>query len=93
LLAGADTGTGTGLLMLAARAGLADVERDLIHIRTAEAGAALRTKEAIWTGRFPHTGATERGHPALARGAVLQELAQRYYVRVLTIRRVTSAAA
>ena len=32
----ADTGTSTGRLMLAVLGGLADVERDLIHTRTAE---------------------------------------------------------
>jgi len=46
----ADTGTSTGRLLLAVLRGLADVERDLIRTRKAE--AARRPKESTWGGRL-----------------------------------------
>jgi DNA invertase Pin-like site-specific DNA recombinase len=48
----ADTGTGTGRLMIAVLGGLADVERDLIRTRTAE-GRNRAQKRGQHMGRPP----------------------------------------
>ena len=47
----ADTGTSAGRLMIAALGGLADVERDLIRTRTAEAAAGHRSADSTWADR------------------------------------------
>jgi DNA invertase Pin-like site-specific DNA recombinase len=52
----ADTGTGTGRLMLAVLGGLADVERDLIRTRTAEARSRAKA-------RGKHMGRPNRKRP------------------------------
>ena len=44
----ADTGTSTGRLMIAVLGGLADVERDLIHTRTAEGRSRAQRRGQIW---------------------------------------------
>ncbi|SRR6266404_2364188 len=44
----ADTGTSTGRLMIAVLGGFADVERDLIRTRTAEAAAGRRSAGSTW---------------------------------------------
>jgi len=44
----ADTGTSTGRLMIAVLGGLADVERDLIRIRTAEGRSRRRSAGNAW---------------------------------------------
>jgi DNA invertase Pin-like site-specific DNA recombinase len=63
----ADTGTSTGRLMIAVLGGLADVERDLIRTRTAEAAAGRRSAASTWadprsllTRRRPKHGGGER---------------------------------
>jgi DNA invertase Pin-like site-specific DNA recombinase len=59
----ADTGTSTGRLMLAVLGGLADVERNMIRTRTAEARTRAKARGQPM-GRPPslNTGTAERGH-------------------------------
>jgi len=85
----ADSGTSTGRLMLAVLGGLADVERDLIRTRTAEAGAAPRPKESTWAA---HPAQKKEAIRRRARGATRQELAHGYNVSRATISRLTAKA-
>jgi hypothetical protein len=55
----AETGTSTGRLMLAVLGGLADVERDLIHTRTAE-GRGRAQKRGQRMGRKPKLTAEQQ---------------------------------
>jgi DNA invertase Pin-like site-specific DNA recombinase len=89
----ANTGTGTGRLMLAVLGGLADVERDLIRTRTAE-GRNRATAQGKHMGRPPSlTPAQQReATRRRAQGATLQELADSYDRSISTMRRATRAA-
>src|ERR1700682_1990099 len=89
----ADTGTSTGRLMLAVLGGLADVERDLIHTRTAE-GRSRAKAQGKHMGRPPSLTAQQKKEAIRrrARGATLHELAKSYNVGISTIRRATRAA-
>jgi DNA invertase Pin-like site-specific DNA recombinase len=78
----ADAGTSTGRLILAGLGGLADVERDLIHTRTA--GAAPRPMENTWAVLAQQKEAIRRR----AQGATLYELARSYSVRRAAISRL-----
>jgi DNA invertase Pin-like site-specific DNA recombinase len=60
----ADTGTSIGRLMIAVLGGLADVERDLIHTRTAEGRSRAKAQGKQMGRPRPSHGATERGDPA-----------------------------
>src|SRR5438132_6992176 len=75
----ADTGTGTGRLMLAVLGGLADVERDLIRTRTAE-GRSRAQKRGQHMGRPPKLTAAQKAEARRRRaeGATLAELARSY---------------
>ena len=90
----ADTGTSTGRLMIAVLRGLADVERNLIRIRTA-VGRSRAQKRGQHMGRPPKltpaqkTGARRRR----AEGATLAELARSYHVGKSTISRLTMQSA
>ena len=65
----ADTGTGTGRLMLAVLGGLADVERDLIRTRTAEGRSRAKAQGKPYRPPpFPDTGTAERGHQTARAG-------------------------
>ena len=77
--------------MLAVLGGLADVERDLIRIRTAE-GRSRAKERGQPMGRPPslNTGTAERGHQTPC--ATLQELADSYDRSISTMRRATRAA-
>jgi DNA invertase Pin-like site-specific DNA recombinase len=85
----ADTATSTGRLMLAVLGGLADVERDLIRVRTAE-GRERAKAQGRPMGRKPAltpqqaSGARQRR----ADGATLKELAESYNVGRATISRL-----
>jgi DNA invertase Pin-like site-specific DNA recombinase len=89
----ADTGTSSGRLMLAVLGGLADVERDLIRTRTAEARSRAKA-EGQQMGRPRHSVRHSRKRPpdAARRGRYLDELARGYNVGISTIRRATRAA-
>jgi DNA invertase Pin-like site-specific DNA recombinase len=88
----ADTGTSTGRLMIAVLGGLADVERDLIRIRTADRRSRAQAR-GQQMGRPPaitpqrQKEATRRR----AEGARLDRLARSYAVGISTIRRATRA--
>ncbi len=73
----ADTGTSTGRLMNAVLGGLADVERDLIHTRTAE-GHSRAQKRGQQMGRsLALTPAQQKeASRRRAEGATLDELAR-----------------
>jgi DNA invertase Pin-like site-specific DNA recombinase len=77
-----DFGIMRGRLMPAVLGGLADVERDLIRTRTAEAEAAPRPKGGTWVDLHSHTGSTKRDHPAARAGRdarrTSQELQRRH---------------
>jgi DNA invertase Pin-like site-specific DNA recombinase len=89
----ADTGTSTGRLMLAVLGGLADVERDLIRMRTAE-GRSRAKAQGQQMGRPPALTPAQQKEATRrrARGATLHELARSYNVGISTIRRATRAA-
>jgi len=85
----ADTGTGTGRLMLAVLGGPADVERDLIRTCTGE-GRSRTQKSGQHMGR---PAKLTNVHEAEARwrraeGATLAELALSYHVGKSTISRL-----
>src|SRR6202171_2001098 len=83
----ADTGTSTGRLMLAVLGGLADVERDLIHTRTAE-GRSRAKAQGKHMGRPPSLTAQQKeAIRRRAQGATLDELARGYNVSRATISR------
>src|SRR5690349_12642925 len=77
----ADTGTSTGRLMLAVLGGLADVERDLIRIRTAE-GRSRAQKRGQRMGRKPKLTEAQQAEARhrRAEGVTLAELARSYGV-------------
>ena len=87
----ADTGTSTGRLMLAVLGGLADVERDLIRIRTAE-GRSRAQKRGQRMGRKPKLTEAQQAEARQRRaeGATLAELARSYGVGKSTISRLSS---
>jgi len=89
----ADTGTNSGRLMLAVLGGLADVERDLIRTRTAEARSRAKA-QGQQMGRPRHSVRHSRKRPpdAARRGRYLDELARGYNVGISTMRRATRAA-
>jgi DNA invertase Pin-like site-specific DNA recombinase len=79
--------------MLAVLGGLADVERDLIHTRTAEGRSRAKLK-GKHMGRPPSL-TPEQQEEAIRRraeGATLQELADSYDRSISTMRRATHAA-
>lgn len=85
----ADTSTSTGRLMLAVLGGLADVERDLIHVRTAEGRARAKLQGKSLGRKFKLTPAQRR--EALARreaGEPASDIARTYNVSHHTIRRL-----
>ncbi|HEY2122573.1 MAG TPA: recombinase family protein [Chthoniobacterales bacterium] len=84
----ADTGAGTGRLMLAVLGGLADVERDLIRTRTAE-GCSRAKKRGQHMGRPSKlTDAQKAEARRRAEGATLAERARSYDVGKSTISRL-----
>ena len=89
----ADTGTGSGRLMLAVLGGLADVERDLIRTRTAEGRSRAKVR-GKHMGRPPSLTPAQQKEAIRrrARGATLQELARSYNVSRATISRLSAAA-
>lgn len=86
----ADTATSTGRLMLAVLGGLADVERDLIRIRTAE-GRARAVKLGIKMGRPRLLSESQKDQIRIKRqnGSTLVSLGLAYNVSPSTISRVT----
>ena len=88
----ADTATSTGRLMLAVLGGLADVERDLIRVRTAEGRSRAKAK-GKHMGRPPSLTPQQQDEARRRRadGATLQELANSYNVGRTTISRACSA--
>ncbi|MGI4849186.1 MAG: recombinase family protein [Janthinobacterium lividum] len=87
----ANTGTSTGRLMLAVLGGLADVERDLIRVRTAE-GRTRAKARGKHMGRPPALTLQQQAEARQRRadGATLQELADSYNVGRATIVRTCS---
>ncbi|APH54895.1 DNA integration/recombination/inversion protein [Granulibacter bethesdensis] len=87
----ADTSTSTGRLMLAVLGGLADVERDLIRIRTAE-GRARSVALGIRMGRPPKLSEEQKVDIRRRRqaGESLRRLAEEYCVSVSSISRVAA---
>jgi DNA invertase Pin-like site-specific DNA recombinase len=87
----ADTGTGTGRLMIAILGGLADVERDLIRTRTAE-GRSRARQRGKHMGRPPKLTAAQQSEARRRRaeGATLADLARSYGVGKSTISRLTA---
>lgn len=85
----ADTSTSTGRLMIAVLGGLADVERDLIRIRTAE-GRSRAKANGQHMGRKPKLTPQQQAEARQRRaeGATLRELADSYNVGVATIARL-----
>ena len=85
----ADTGTSTGRLMLAVLGGLADVERGLIHTRTAEDRSRAKA-QGQQMGRPPAlTPAQQKeARQRRAEGATRKKLAQTYNVGRATISRL-----
>src|SRR3954462_15020611 len=86
----ADTGTSTGRLMIAVLGELADVERDLIRIRTAE-GRSRAKARGKHMGRPPSLTAVQQKEATRRRaeGATLQEFADSYDRSISTMRRAT----
>lgn len=85
----ADTGDSTGRLMLAVLGGLADVERDLILMRTAE-GRARAKSRGVKMGRRPKLTLEQR-REALERkaaGEANTDIARSYNVSHMTIQRL-----
>ncbi len=77
-------------VMIAARRGLADVERDLIRTRTAEGRSHAKAREPHMDRPpklTPQQQAEARGRRA--EGATLKELAKSYNVGVATISRLS----
>jgi DNA invertase Pin-like site-specific DNA recombinase len=87
----ADTGTGTGRLMLAVLGGLADVERDLIRTRTAE-GRSRAKARGQHMGRPPALTPQQQDEARQRRAerATLKELARSYNVGITTISRLNA---
>lgn len=85
----ADTATSTGRLMLAVLGGLADVERDLIRIRTAE-GRARAVRLGIKMGRPRILSDSQKEQIRLKRqnGSTLVSLGEAYNVSPSTISRI-----
>jgi DNA invertase Pin-like site-specific DNA recombinase len=85
----ADTGTSTGRLMIAVLGGLADVERDLIRTRTAEARSRAQ-KRGQHMGRPSKLTDLQKAEARRRRaeGATLAELARSYGVGKSTISRL-----
>ena len=71
----ADTGTGSGRLMLAVLGGLADVERDLIRTRTAEGRSRAKVRGKHMAPPSLTPAQQKEAIRRRARGATLQELA------------------
>lgn len=86
----ADTATSTGPLTIAALGGLADVERDLIRIRTAEGHSRAKVR-GQHMGRPPKLTPQQQkeARPWRTGGAPLKELAKSYNVGVASISRLT----
>lgn len=85
----ADTSDSTGRLMLAVLGGLADVERDLIKVRTSE-GRARAQARGVKMGRKPTLTADQR-REALARkaaGETNTDIARSFAVSHMTIQRL-----
>jgi DNA invertase Pin-like site-specific DNA recombinase len=85
----ADTDNSTGRLMLAVLGGLADVERDLIKVRTAE-GRARAQSRGVKMGRRPKLTPEQR-EEALERkanGEPNTDIARSYNVSHMTIQRL-----
>lgn len=82
----ADTATSTGRLMLAVLGGLADVERDLIRIRTAE-GRARAMRLGVRMGRPPRLTAGQRREIAERRagGEQLKAIAKAFGISESTV--------
>jgi DNA invertase Pin-like site-specific DNA recombinase len=85
----ADTGTSPGRLMIAVLGGLADVERDLMHTRTA-GGCSRAQKRGQRIGRKPKSTKEQQAEARKRRaeGATLVELARSYHVGKSTISRL-----
>lgn len=85
----ADTNTSTGRLMIAVLGGLADVERDLIRVRTAE-GRSRAKARGQHMGRPAALTLPQQQEARQRRqdGATLQELADSYNVSKATISRL-----
>jgi DNA invertase Pin-like site-specific DNA recombinase len=94
LAAWADTGTSTGRLMIAVLGGPADVERDLIRTRIAEA-RSLAQKRGQHMGRPPKLTPAQKAEARQrrAQGATLAELARSYDVGKSTISRTRQSPA
>ena len=88
----ADTATSTGRLMIAVLGGLADMERDLIHTRTAEGRSRAKTR-GQHMGRPPALAPQQQAEvrQRRAEGATLKELARSYDVSAATISRLAAA--
>lgn len=86
----ADTATSTGRLMIAVLGGLADVERDLIHTRTAEgrSRAKARGQHMGRPSKLTDAQKTE-ARRRRAEGATIKELAESYNVGLATISRLS----
>ncbi|NKE48761.1 recombinase family protein [Roseomonas frigidaquae] len=86
----ADSATSTGRLMLAVLGGLADVERDLIRVRTAEGRSRAKTR-GQHMGRPSALTAQQAAEARQRRrdGATLKELAASYNVSQATISRLS----
>ncbi len=85
----ADTATSTGRLMIAVVGGLADVERDLIRIRTAEGRNRAKARGQHMSRPRKLTEAQKvEARRRRAEGATLRELAKSYDVGLTTISRL-----
>jgi DNA invertase Pin-like site-specific DNA recombinase len=85
----ADTSTATGRLMIAVLGGLADVERDLIRIRTSEGRERAKTR-GVKLGRKPKLTSQQKGEALVRRtaGETQMEIARSYNVSFATISRL-----
>lgn len=90
----ADTASSTGRMMIAILGGLADVERDLIRVRTSE-GRTRAKARGTHMGRPPALTTQQQAEARnrRAEGATLKELAQSYNVSPATISRLASSEA
>lgn len=88
-----DTTTSTGRLMLAVLGGLADVERDLIRIRTAE-GRARAIRQGIKMGRPSRISKMERAQILQRResGQTFSKIAAHYKIAPSTVMRIVRNA-
>ncbi|GAA09417.1 DNA resolvase [Acetobacter tropicalis NBRC 101654] len=86
-----DTATSTGRLMLAVLGGLADVERDLIRIRTAE-GRARAIEQGRRMGRPRRITDAQRQEIAMRRqeGEALHSIASAFGISDSTVSRIAS---